>query len=170
MQNIKMKKGAYKDATVVYDLINYCLNHDLYDYYTTYIPVKNNYSQLDNEGKQIEVANMANFWNMLLDIQCKNYGKRLNHYIIGIGYNNQKFIREYAHIIFDTLSELFEQMGLPSLVAYHITEESYHHIHVLVGTINIYGDSCYVQNLNKWSIAQYITCTTNIPIWIAKDD
>lgn len=164
-----MKKGTYKDAAAVYDLINYCLNHDLRDYFAIYLPVKNNYLELDTQGRQMEVAGMANFWNTFLDIQCRNYGKRLNHYIIGIGYTNQKYTCDVAHLILYALGELFEQMGFPSLVAYQVTKEGCHHIHVLVGAININGDSWYAQNLNTWSIAHYIRYTTNIPMWIVED-
>jgi hypothetical protein len=156
-----MKKGKYNDTNVIYDTVNYCLNHDLQDYMVAYLPVRIDYLQLDTEGRRTEVQNMVNFWNTFLDIRCRNYGKRLNHFIIGIGYSNQKHVVSFANLIMIEMNELLNANGFIGVIAYHVSREGYHHLHILISTTNIYGESCYSHNINAWCIEKYLNC--NIP-------
>lgn len=41
-------------------------------------------------------------------------------------------------------------------MAYHVTPQGYHHIHMMVGITNIYGESAYSNNINTWTIANYL--------------
>lgn len=103
MPNIKMKKGEYRDSNAIYDVMNYCLNHDLRYYNVMHLPFGNdcmNYSTTDREE---EIKYIADFWNTFLDVYSKNCGKRLKHFIIGIGYVNEEKVLYYANILPDIL-------------------------------------------------------------------
>lgn len=156
MPNIKMKTGNYKDGNAIYDVMNYCLNHDLRDYGIIYLPNRNDCMKLAIRDRANEVKYMADFWNVFLDVYNRNSGKRFNHFIIGLGYENQAKVRYYANIVPQVLLQFMEVRGFPGLVAYHVTSEGYHHIHLLVGVINIYGESVYSNNINAWTIANYL--------------
>lgn len=156
MPNIKMKKGNYKDSNAIYDVMNYCLNHDLWDYDVIYLPNRNDCMKLAIRDRANEVKYMADFWNVFLDVYNRNSGKRFNHFIIGLGYENQAKVRYYANIVLTDLLQLLYDKGFPGLAAYHVTAEGYHHIHLLIGITNIYGQSAYSNNINAWAIANYL--------------
>jgi len=156
MPNIKMKKGNYKDSNAIYDVMNYCLNHDLREYDVIYLPDRNDCMKLADSDRENEIKFMANYWNLFLDIYNKNSGKRFNHFIIGIGYENQAKVRHYGNLILIALVQFMEDKGFPGLVAYHVTPKGYHHIHMLVGVTNIYGESLYSNNINTWTITNFL--------------
>lgn len=158
MPNIKMKKGNYKDRNAIYDVIYYCLNHDLRDYDVMYLPARNDCMNLAAGDRADEAKYMADFWGALLDVYNKNNGKRFNHFIIGLGYGNQDKICHYVNIIFITVLQYMQDKGFPGLIAYHVTLERYHHIHLMVGLTNIYGKSVYI---NAYTMAIYLN--TQIP-------
>lgn len=156
MPNIKMKKGNYKDSNSIYDVMNYCLNHDLRDYDVIYLPNRNDCMKLAIRDRANEVKYMADFLNVFLDVYNRNSGKRLNYFIIGLGYENQVKVHYYGNVIPYALLQFMETRGFPSLIAYHVTPEGYHHIHLLIGITNIYGQSAYSNNINAWTIAKYL--------------
>lgn len=171
MPNIKMKKGNYKDDNAIFDVMYYCLNHDLRYYNVMYLPFRNDCMEYAAKNREEETKYMADFWNIHLDVYNKNSGKRFNHFIIGIGYENQTKALRYANIIPVTLLKFLQDRGFPGLVAYHVTPQGYHHIHMMVGIINIYGESAYSNNINTWIIGNYLN--NNIPglkIQIVPDD
>lgn len=161
MPNIKMKKREYKDCNAIFDVMYYCLNHDLRYYNVMYLPVRNDCMKYSAADREEEVRYMADFWNMILDGYNKNSGKRFNHYVIGIGYENHKNhqnVYHYSNIIPTLLLEYLQENGLFGLVAYHVTSQGYHHIHLMIGITNIYGKSIHI---NPWTLAIYLN--TNIP-------
>ena len=156
MPYIKQITGLYRDNDSIYDLVNYCLNHDLRDYYAVNIPVQRDILLLDQESRKYEIQNMAWFWNTFLDIRCCNYGKRLNHFVFGMGYYYTKNIDTDVHLVLQALGEFMYERGLLGVVAYHVTPEGYHHIHILIGKVNIYGNTWYKLNLSAMSILWYL--------------
>lgn len=163
-----MKKGNYKDDNAIFDVMYYCLNHDLRYYNIMYLPFRNNCMELAIGDRANEAKYMADFWNALLDVYNKNSGKRFNHFIIGIGYENQTKTLHYGNVILIDLLQFLQDRGFPGLVAYHVTPQGYHHIHMMVGIINIYGKSVYI---NPWILAIYLNA--NIPymkMQVVEDD
>ena len=156
MPYIKQIGNAYKDGDAVYDLVNYCLNHDLKDYCGVNLPMCNDILQLDQESRKKEIQNIVWFWNCFLDINCHNYGKRLNHFVFGIGYKYHNNINAESHLIIDSLEKFLYNYGLLGIVAYHVNPKGYHHIHVLAGMVNIYGDTWYDLKLSEMSILWYL--------------
>lgn len=151
-----MKKGDYKDRNAIYNVMYYCLNHDLRDYDVMYLPVRNDCMNLAVGDRANEARYMADFWNMFLDVYNKNSGKRLNHFIIGLEYKNQAKVHYYGNVIPDALLQFMRTRGFPGLIAYHVMREGNHHIHLLVGITNIYGQSAYSNNINAWTIENYL--------------
>lgn len=61
MPNIKMKKRDYKDGNAIYDVMNYCLNHDLRDYDVIYLPNRSDCMKLAIGDRANEAKYMAGF-------------------------------------------------------------------------------------------------------------
>ena len=158
MPNIKMKDREYKDSNAIYDVMYYCLNHDLRNYDVTYLPVRNDCMKYAATEREDEVRYMVNFWNMILAGYNKNCGKRFNHFVIGIGYENQDKVRHFVNIITHTVLEYMQNKGFIGLVAYHVTPKGYHHLHIMQGITNIYGKSVHT---NAYTLAIYLN--TQIP-------
>lgn len=158
MPIIKMKKREYKDNTAVFDVMNYCLNHDLRGYYVTYLPYRNDCMKYAANDRKEEIKYMADYWNMILDGYDKNSGKRFNHYVIGIGNENQDKVHHYVNIIPATVLEFMQDKGFIGLLAYHVTPHGYHHLHIIMGITNIYGKSVHI---NAYTLAIYLN--TKIP-------
>ncbi len=171
MPNIKMKKGEYRDRNAIYDVMNYCLNHDLRYYNIMYLSFRNDCTNYSTTDREEEIKYIADFWNTFLDVYNKNCGKRFNHFIIGIGYEYEAKVPYYANILPNTLLQLLQDKGFPGLVAYHVTPDGYHHIHMLVGMTNIYGESAYMHNINAWTIAHYLnTYIPGLKMQVVADD
>ena len=158
MPNIKMINGVYSDDTAIHDVVNYCFDHNLVEYYSTYLPMPGYLNEIPAINRKQELESVMCFWNNILDQNMKNYGKRLLHFSIGFSYiDNKWFYNKYK--VQDTFACLYDyalQRGFPSVAVEHITEEGYCHIHYVIGTVNIYGERYDKYGITAKNIAQCI--------------
>lgn len=157
MPAVKQIKSSYRDQEAIYTLIYYCLNHDLVDYEPVYLPVYQYVSCVTDKAIiKKEAERMSAFWNNMLDVYMHNYGKRLNHFVIGVGHGSIAEVQSKTSLILDAVSDFMRSYGLPGLVAYHLKDGIFHHIHILIGVINIYGESIYSMNISMQSLIWYL--------------
>lgn len=158
MPNIKMINGAYADENVIYDVVNYCFDHDLEDYISTYLPVPGYLLSIYEDYRKQHLRNAIEFWKYILTVNMKNTGKRLLHFNIGLDdfLKKKKLVRMKARFILEYLYEYAFQKGFPSIATMHITDEGNCHVHFVISAINIYGDMYHVQDINASSIAKFV--------------
>lgn len=170
MSFIKMKKNKYADETAIYDVVKYCLDHDLANYCVTYLPMRYDFLRLDAGQQLNEISYITAFWNTFLNIHCKNWGRRCYHFVISLYDKKMKLYENYAELVISSLGELASELQFPSIAAYHINEYGNHHIHFVIGVINIKGENWYSKNISVLRIANYLRNRTGKEFYVAPDE
>ena len=170
MSFVKLKKNKYADETAIYNLVKYCLDHDLFGYCITYLPVRYDFMQLNTEQQLNEINYIASFWNTFLNINGRNRGRRCYHFIISLCDKKMKSYRCYAELIMYYLCELASELQFPSITAYHVNEYGNHHVHFVIGIININGESWYDTNLSVLNISNYLQNRTRKEFHVVNDE
>lgn len=172
MPNIKMINSPYSDDTAIYDVVNYCFDHNLADYVSTYLPIPGDLERVPADDRRVYLQGAIDFWNYILNMNLCNTGKRLLHFSIGLTYMNNKrsYMDMLASDVLECLYMYAYEKRFPSVAVEHITPEGYCHIHFVIGTVNLSGEKYNTQNVNPYNIAKCIADKVGEQVQVQYDD